>query len=166
MISAWTAARGLVLTIGLLAVPATASAAPTRTHPEPAAGLTATRLCTPIRAAGVGQDLGNGQTTATISSHGLLLGTTAAGFTVTGQVGTVASFMGPIVLTNRFGTITAPVTGTLDVSTGDFRSSSTTLSGSGAYQVITGSLTFSGNENLLTGAFTELITGDLCVTIR
>ena len=162
MILIRNAARGLVLAVGLLAVPATAYAAPTGAHLEPAAGLSATRLCAPIHATGVGQDLGNGQTTATIYSHGFFVGTTAAAFTVTGQAGTIASFMGPIVFTNRFGTITAPVAGTLDVSTGDFRSSSTTLSGSGAYRAITGSLTFAGNENLLTGAFTESITGNAC----
>jgi len=66
-----------------------------------------------------------GQTTATISGHGFVVGTTTGAFSVTGQTGTVASFVGPIVFTNGFGSITAPVTGTLDVSTGQFRSSST-----------------------------------------
>ena len=83
-----------------------------------------------IVASGVGQDLGAGQTIATISSHGVRLGTSTATFTTTGLDGTVASFAGDIVISTAVGNLTAPVTGTLDVATGAFTSSSTTVTGS------------------------------------
>ncbi|MEO5744933.1 MAG: hypothetical protein ABIQ53_10150, partial [Terracoccus sp.] len=44
--------------------------------------------------------------------------------------GTVASFAGDIVISTAVGNLTAPVTGTLDVATGAFTSSSTTVTGS------------------------------------
>lgn len=162
-----TAALGLVLSTGLLAGPATAWAAPTGSRqPHSKAELDTRRLCAPVHATGVGQDLGGGRTTAIISSHGLRLGATAATFTFTvpGQPGTVASFSGPIVFTDQFGTITTLVGGTLDITTGDFRSSSTNVSGSGLYQAITGSLTFTGSEDLLNKTFTESVNGNLCAT--
>ncbi len=42
--------------------------------------------CTKIKAIGVGQDLGEGMTTATISVHGVAVGTTGATSTITGVV--------------------------------------------------------------------------------
>ena len=116
-------------------------------------------------ASGVGQDRGAGQTTATISSHGVRLGTSTATFTTTGLDGTVASFAGDIVIATAVGNLTAPVTGTLDVATGAFTSSSTTVTGSGALRSLSGSLTFVGVENLTSGSFTETITGRLCSPI-
>ena len=123
------------------------------------------QICAPIVASGVGQDLGAGQTTATISSHGVRLGTSTATFTTTGLDGTVASFAGDIVIATAVGNLTAPVTGTLDVATGAFTSSSTTVTGSGALRSLSGSLTFVGVENLTSGSFTETITGRLCSPI-
>lgn len=67
--------------------------------------------CFAVRATGVGQDLGGGQTEATISSHGFVLGHTHATFTPTGLVGSTESFTGPIVLDSRAGTLTAQVAG-------------------------------------------------------
>jgi hypothetical protein len=116
-----------------------------------------------VSADGVGQDLGGGRTTATISVAGVVIGTTEASFTVSGLEKTVASFTGDIIFRNAYGTLTAPVSGTLDTATGHFVSSSTTVHGTRAYRHVTGSLTFTGNENLATGAFTEVVTGTLCV---
>lgn len=126
------------------------------------AGAKPPPLCLPVRANGAGQDLGDGRTTATISVAGVVVGTTQASFTVTGIEGTVASFTGDIIFSNSYGTLVAPASGTLDTATGDFVSSSTTVSGTGAYRRVTGSLTFTGNENLATGAFIEVVTGMLC----
>jgi hypothetical protein len=120
-------------------------------------------VCLPISADGVGQDLGGGRTTATISVAGVVIGTTEASFTVTGIEGSVASFTGDITFRNPYGTLVAPVSGTLDTATGHFVSFSTTVSGTRAYRQVTGSLTFTGTENLATGAFTEVVTGTLCV---
>ncbi len=141
-----------------LAVPATASASPAYRHPH--------RPCAPVAAAGVGQDLGDGQTTATVYVHGLMIGTTTGSFTITGVVGSIASFTGPIDFSLPGGTLTAPVTGTLDTATGEFVSSSSSVSGYGVYAAVVGSLTFRGTENLATGAFTETISGRLCLTPR
>ena len=75
-------------------------------------------VCVPVHATAVGQDLGDGRTQATISSHGFVVGHTAAAFTINKVVGTTASFTGPIVFTNRLGTLTAQVAGTFDVVSG------------------------------------------------
>lgn len=149
------------MALGLLAVPATAEAAGAS---GPAARDT-WQACLPFQARGVGRDLGGGRTTATLSSYGVVLGMTAAQFTPTGMVGTVLSFAGPIVFTDSFGSITAPVTGTFDIATGAFRSSSMTLVGTGAYTHVTGALTFTGHENLVSGAFTESGTEQICVAL-
>jgi hypothetical protein len=71
----------------------------------------ARQLCVPVHATGVGQDLGNGMTEATISSHGVVLG----------------------------------------------------ITGTGLLRAVSGQVMLNGSENLSTGAFTETITGKLCV---
>ncbi len=138
--------------LGLVAAPAHAAPPPAGTHVR----------CAPVAATGVGQDLGSGQTTATVSVAGVPIGSTAATFTITGVVGSTVSFVGPIVLTGLGGTLTADVTGTLDAATGAFTSTSSTVTGAGALSGITGDLTFSDHEDLPTGAFTETISGRLC----
>ena len=120
-------------------------------------------VCLPVAADGFGQDLGGGRTTATISVAGVAVGTTEASFTISGVEGTVASFTGDIIFRNAFGSLVAPVSGTLDTATGQFVSSSTTVTGTRAYRQVTGSLTFTGTENLATGSFSEVVTGTLCV---
>ena len=125
----------------------------------------AATICVPIVASGSGQDLGGGITTAEITTHGILLGTTRGAFTVTDVVGVTASFVGPIVFTTRLGVLTAQVTGTLDTSTGAFQSQSTSLSGTGLFRGVTGNVKLAGTENLATGAFTETITGRLCTRL-
>lgn len=134
----------------VVAAPATASQAPNA------------RICLPVEAAGVGQDLGNFMTTATITSHGVLLGTTNATFTPTGSDGTTVTFIGPIVFSTRIGTLTAQVDGSVNTATGAFASQSTSVNGSGAFGGVSGKLRLVGTENLQTGAFTETITGRLC----
>jgi hypothetical protein len=119
-------------------------------------------ICVPIRATGVGQDLGAGQTQATISSHGLVVGRTNASFTINQVVGTTASFTGPIVFTSPAGTLTAQVAGTFDVASGAFRATSTSLAGTGLLRGVTGSVTLAGLEDFATLRFTETITGRLC----
>lgn len=121
--------------------------------------------CHDIAATGVGQDLGGGDTVARISDGGLLQGTTAASFAITGFSGTVASFVGAITFTTNRATLTAMVAGTLDVATGAFGATGSELSGTGKLVGATGSLVFSGVENLATGAFTETIAGSICVDL-
>lgn len=130
--------------------------------PANASGATKSRICLPVAATGVGQDLGNFTTTATISSHGLPLGTTDATFAPTGGDATTVTFTGPIVFTTRIGALTAQVDGTFNTATGAFLSQSTSVRGTGGFTGVTGDLTFVGAENLQTGAFTERITGRLC----
>jgi hypothetical protein len=147
---------GLVLA-GAVALPAGVAQAGVGRH--------AHALCTPVRAHGAGQDLGNGATEATITSHGVVLGTTHAMFTPTGTSGTSETFDGPIVLTptvSSLGTLTAQVTGAFD-STGAFTATSTSVTGTGLLRHVTGHVSIAGNENLTTGAFTEVLTGTLCL---
>ncbi|HYU49596.1 MAG TPA: hypothetical protein VEO91_06655 [Candidatus Limnocylindria bacterium] len=130
--------------------------------PAVALGSTA---CHSVDATGVGQDLGEGRTVAQISDGGLLQGTTAASFQITGLSGTVASFAGTITFTTNRGTLTATVAGTLDLATGAFSATSSSLSGTGKLAGASGSLVFNGVENLATGTFTEVITGSICVDL-
>ncbi len=156
--------RRLVLSLLVCLGVAFGVTSPASAHPGHPAPRAAHVRCVPVVATGVGQDLGGGQTTATIYVAGVEIGTTEAAFTITGVDGVVASFTGPITFTSRGGTLTAQVTGTLDVTTGAFMSTSGSLTGSGAYRGVTGDLTLTGAEDLATGAFTESITGQLCVT--
>src|SRR5918912_1012370 len=151
--------RGTILLV--LVALAVAGAAPASAH-----GAVS---CRPInaKATGVGQELGGGQVqvTAQVIGGGLLHGTYEASFTIVGFSGTVASFEGPIVFTVAGGTLTAQVTGTLDVTNGQFQATSTSITGTGRLAGATGSLTFSGVENLVTGSSTETITGVICVDL-
>lgn len=121
--------------------------------------------CHNIEATGAGQDLGGGHTVAQITDGGLLQGTTEAQFAITGLSGTVASFAGTITFTTNRGTLTATVAGTLDLATGAFSATSSSLSGTGKLAGASGSLAFNGVENLATGAFTEVVTGSICVDL-
>ena len=119
-------------------------------------------ICAPVYATGGGQGLG-GRTQATISSHGLVVGHTAAAFTINQVVRTTASFTGPIVFTNTLGTFTAQVAGTFDVASGAFRATSTSLTGTGLLRGVSGSVTLEGLEDFATLRCTETITGRLCL---
>jgi hypothetical protein len=130
--------------------------------PAHAAGSDKARLCLPVLATGVGQDNFDFTTDATIRSHGILVGTSHAEFTPTGGTPPTVTFTGPIKFTTAIGTLTALVAGSVNTATGAFASQSTSLSGTGAFRGVTGSLKLVGTENLQTGAFTETITGRLC----
>jgi hypothetical protein len=128
-------------------------------------GVSAAVSCHNINAKGAGQDLGGGATTATITGGGLLEGTTAASFVITGISGTVASFEGTIVFTVNNATLTAALTGTIDVASGVFSAATTGITGTGKLAGATGNLSFSGVENLATGSFTEDVTGEICADL-
>lgn len=164
-----TGAGRVHIVLRALLVLATAMTALTVAAPAQASPST---ICVPVRATGVGQDLGpdsagNLHTIATISIAGVVVGTTSATFTPSGPPdGTQLAFTGPIVFTPRFGhaTLTATVQGSVDLGTGSFVASSTAVAGTGLLAPVTGQLTFRGMENLATHAFTETVTGRLCET--
>jgi hypothetical protein len=130
--------------------------------PARASGARGERIWLPVRASGVGQDLGTFTTAATIRSHGVLLGTTHATFTATGGDETTVTFSGPIMFTTPIGTLTAQVDGLFNTATGASASQSTSVDGTGAFRRVSGNLRLVGTENLQTGVFTETITGRLC----
>jgi hypothetical protein len=147
--------KALYVTVTMLIALVTAA-------PADAAGGNKARICLPVLATGVGQDNFDFTTDATIRSHGILLGSTHAEFTPTGGTPPTVTFTGPIDFTTTIGTLTAQVAGSVNTATGAFASQSTSLSGTGAFRGVTGSLKLVGTENLQTGAFTETITGRLC----
>ncbi len=147
------------------AVVATLIASSLLAAPAHASAARDARICLPVSATGVGQDNGDFTTTATITSHGIPLGTTHATFTPTGGDATTVTFSGPIKFTTYIGTLTAEVDGFVNLTTGVFGATSTSVRGTGAFRGVTGDLTFAGLENLQTGAFTETITGRLCVRL-
>ena len=121
--------------------------------------------CHQINARGVGQDLGGGATQAQIIGGGLLEGTTAAQFIITGISGTVVSFAGPVTFTTNRATLTVTVTGTLDVVTGTFSASGPVTDATGKLEGATGSLSINGIQDLATGRFEEDVTGEICVDL-
>ena len=121
--------------------------------------------CHKINAQGVGQDLGGGATEAQIIGGGLLEGTTAAQFIITGVSGTLASFEGTVTFTTNRATLTVTVTGTLDVATGGFSASGPVTDASGKLEGATGSLSINGIQDLATGRFEEDVTGEICVDL-
>jgi hypothetical protein len=124
-------------------------------------GVASADACKDIDATGIGQDLGGGNTTATIDHGGPLNGTTSGHFVISGSP-PVFTIAGTVVFTTKHGTLTATVTGTFDVATGAFTASGPVTAGTGKLAGATGILTFAGVENLATGAFTETITGTIC----
>jgi hypothetical protein len=149
--------KTLLRTVALVGALAVAAVAP--------AAVAGAVSCHQIEATGVGQDLGGGHTVAQISSGGLLQGTTEAFFTITGISDGVASFTGTLTVTTNRGTLTADLSGTLDLATGAFTATTTSIAGTGKLQGATGTLVFNGAENLVTGAFTEVISGEICVDL-
>jgi hypothetical protein len=145
-----------------LAAAATANEATVRQ----AAGLLAPSIsCHVINAKAVGQDLGGGITAANIIGGGLLQGTTAASFTITGFSGSVASFAGPIVFTTHQGTLTVTVIGTFDVTTGEFSAEGSVTGATGKLAGATGQLSFHGIQDLTSPAFSEDVMGNVCVNL-
>jgi len=121
--------------------------------------------CHNINARGVGQDLGGGVTQARIIGGGLLHGTTAASFTITGFAGDVASFAGTVIFTTKHATLTVTIEGTLNVVTGAFNAFGPVTAATGKLAGATGSLTFDGVEDLTDGSFEERVTGEICVDL-
>ncbi len=114
---------------------------------------------------GNGQDLGAGSTTAQIVGGGLLHGTTAGTFAIVGGAPPVLAIAGTVVFTTNAGTLTVGVSGTFDVSTGAFSSAGPVTGSTGKLEGATGSLTLEGVQDLGTGAFTERVTGSICVDL-
>ena len=83
----------------------------------------------------------------------------------TGVVGSSVSFAGPVTFTavDGLGTLTVTASGAVDITTGNFSTSGPITASTELLAGTTGHLTFVGNENLASGAFTETITGQLCV---
>lgn len=125
----------------------------------------AAESCHPIKAKGVGQDLGGGRTVANIIEGGLLQGTTEGNFTITGVSGTVASITGTVEFTTHNGTLTVTITGTFDVASGEFSASGPVTGATGKLAGATGALTFAGVEDLSDGSFVEEVTGEICVDL-
>lgn len=121
--------------------------------------------CRRIDAIGVVQAGPDGHsTTAVITRDGLLKGTSAATFDVdVTAVPPVLPFTGSIVFTTHRGTLTSTLTGTLDVATGAFLATGPVSSGTGRFTGATGSLSAAGTQDLVTGTFTEVVTGTVCL---
>lgn len=117
--------------------------------------------CHKINAKGVGQDLGGGITQANISGGGLLHGTTEGNFDITGVAGTIASFEGTVKFTTSQGTLTVSVTGTLDITTGEFSSTGPVTDATGKLADASGDISLNGVEDLSSGSFVEDVTGTI-----
>jgi hypothetical protein len=122
--------------------------------------------CHQINAKGAGQDLGGGATEAQIIGGGLLQGTTAGSFVITGFSGTVASIAGTVTFTTNRATLTVTVTGTFDVATGEFSASGPVTGATGKLTGATGSLSLEGIEDLSDGSFIEDVSGEICVDLE
>ena len=131
----------------------------------PVQATTGGQSCHKINAKGVGQDLGGGSTTAQIVGGGLLHGTTAGAFAIVGGAPPAFAIAGTVVFTTNAGTLTVGVSGTFDVSTGAFTSTGLVTGSTGKLEGATGSLTLEGVQDLGTGAFTETVTGSICVDL-
>lgn len=143
--------------------------------------------CETIETTGAGQgappqpgdaELGIIRTVAVIDS-GILEGTTEAAFQITGVTpdGTGVTFAGELTFTtigdtdddgdgdgDDGGTLTLALTGSLDLTNGDFESSGPVIAATGELSGATETLTLSGNQDLTdpAGSFTETVTGELC----
>jgi hypothetical protein len=121
--------------------------------------------CHKINAKGVGQDLGNGVTVADIHGGGLLQGTTAGNFVITGQSPPVVFLAGTVVFTTNKATLTVTITGLFDLSTGEFSASGDVTDATGKLDGATGTLLFEGVEDFSDGSFVEDVTGTICVDL-
>ena len=119
--------------------------------------------CRAFHASGTGTDQGNGISEGTIYRGHREFATSDGKFTSGATVDGVMSFSGTIVFTNVHGTLSAPVEGTFDTITGEFASSSDSVTGTGDYANVTGKLRIWGDQSLSDGAFTEKLRARLCV---
>ena len=136
-------AGGALLALGLLATSLLESS-------PAAAGVS----CHKIAAKGVGQDLGGGVTQARITGGGLLTGTTAGSFAITGFTPpSLTSIAGTVTFTVNRATLVVTVTGTFDVASGAFNASGPVTGATGKLAGATGSLSLAGIQDLTTGSF-------------
>jgi len=77
----------------------------------------------------------------------------------------VASFQGTIVFTVNRGTLTANVSGTLDLASGAFAASTSSIEGTDKLAGASGNLFFNGVEDFSDGSFTEDVSGEICVNL-
>ncbi len=141
----------------------------------PTGPASAGESCHEINAKGAGQGAppqagdppGLIRTVAQIRGGGLLQGTTAAAFQVTGLTPTGIAFAGDITFTTNRATLTLDLDGTLDLGTGDFTASGDVSDATGKLDGATGTLTLAGVQDLLdpAGSFTETVTGEICVDL-
>ena len=107
------------------------------------------------------------RTQAQLADAGLLQGTTAAAFTITGLTDTGLSFAGLLTITTNRATVIVDLTGTLDLVTGQFSGAGPIVAATGKLSGATGSLTLSGQQDLTdpAGRFTETVSGSICVDL-
>ena len=119
--------------------------------------------CLSVNARSIGQNLGHGQTTATITHAGILNGTTTGQLQITGGTPPLLTVVGTGVLTTHHGTLTVNLAGTFNTATGVFQATGQIVHGTGMLAGATGVLTFVGLEDLTSGRFTQTITGTVCL---
>jgi hypothetical protein len=92
---------------------------------------------------------------------------TAAAFTGTGATDTGISFAGPLTITTNRATALVDLTGTLDLTTGQFLASGPIVGATGKLSGATGSVTLAGVQDLTdpAGSFTETVSGSICVDL-
>src|SRR6266516_4374902 len=119
--------------------------------------------CLSVNALAIGQDLGHGRTTSTITHAGILNGTTNAQLQITGGTPPVITLAGTGVLTTSHGTLTISIVGTFNQATGAIEATGQVVAGTDLFAHATGTLMFVGVEDLTTGSFTNTITGTVCL---
>ena len=119
--------------------------------------------CLSVNATAIGQNLGGGQTEATIFHAGILNGTTTAQLEITGGTPPALTVVGTGVLTTHHGTLTVSPVGTFNGATGVLEATGQVVHGTGVFAGATGALTFVAVEDLTSGRFTETITGTVCL---
>ena len=121
-------------------------------------------FCHKINAKGVGQDHGQGETSAQIIGDRLLQGTTQGTF-VAGVGSPAVPIDGTVVFTTPEATLTVTVVGTFNGETGDFSSTGPVTAATGKLAGAVGTLVLEGVEDLSTGKFLEIVTGLICVDL-
>jgi hypothetical protein len=119
-----------------------------------------------IMAKQVGQDNGDGTTTADVLGGGLLQGTTFGSFIPDfSNFPPIIGLTGSVTFSTNNGTLTVCVTGFLDGSTGVFEASGPVCGSTGKLAGATGFISFVGLEDLSTGAFISDTTGEITVDL-
>jgi hypothetical protein len=118
-----------------------------------------------INAKAVGQDLGGGNTSARVINGGLLEGTLAGNLTINSVAGPVAFFTNTITFTNQHGTLTAVLTGAIDLTTGQYHALGPVTGATGKLAGAKGYIQLSGVVNFATGIFSEDIAGSISVDL-